>query len=313
MQEVPHLAPDIGELTGAGDAGVAQFAACQHGVVSRRQLTACGLGRGAIAHRVVVGRLHAVHRGVYAVGHSRISGLGRWMAAVLACGPKAVLSHGSAAALWRIRTTSAPRIDVTVEAHHRSDRAGITVHVARHLREDDRTVHEGIPVTTVARTLLDLAETVSPTQLRRAFEEADRLELIDMRLMDELLARARGRHGVKPLAALLLSHRGPPPLTRSTLERQFHELCRKSGLPLPSLNVSAAGLEVDALWRDERLVVELDGFEFHRGRAAFERDRQRDAALQMAGYRVLRVTHRRLQSEPTRVVEAVRALLDYHD
>ena len=164
-------------------------------------------------------------------------------------------------------------------------------------------------MTTVARTLLDLAETLSPTQLRRAFENTDRLELIDLRGIDELIERAPGRHGIKPLAAILSCHRDPAPVTRSELERRFLELCRGADLPRPSLNVLVAGLEVDVLWQDHCLVVELDGFAFHGDRASFERDRARDAKLQLAGYRVLRITHRRLQFEPAAVIEALRNLL----
>jgi very-short-patch-repair endonuclease len=235
------------------------------------------------------------------------------MAAVLACGPGALLSHRSAAALWALRATAATRVDVTVQAGNRSRRPGIAVHLTGHLPPEESAGLDGIPVTSVARTLLDLAGVLPAAQLRLAMEEAERLELLDARAVEQACDHGRGRRGTRQLRSLIAGHLESPPPTRSTLERQFHELCRNANLSLPSLNVRVAGFEVDALWRDERLVVELDGFEFHRGRAAFERDRQRDAALQMAGYRVLRVTHRRLQYEPTRVVEAVRALLDYHD
>jgi hypothetical protein len=231
------------------------------------------------------------------------------MAAVLAFGPTALLSHRSAGALWGLRPTSAHRIEVTVAAHHRSSRDRIHVHVARRLGAEDGTQRESIPVTTVPRTLLDLAEVLSPTQLQRVFEEADRLDLVDMREIEGLLARSHGRRGLRALRATLASRRGPPPRTRSELERRFLDLCREADLPLPSPNALVAGLEVDAVWPASRLVVELDGFAYHRDRAAFERDRERDAILQLAGYRVLRFTHRRMESEPAAVIGALRGLL----
>ena len=227
------------------------------------------------------------------------------MAAVLACGLEALLSHASGAALWEVRPTAGSLVDVTTPRSRNGER-GIRVHRVRALDPDDCTTHDGIPVTTVARTLLDLAETVSPTQLQRAFEEADRLGLLDMCAFERLF----GRRGLKPLAALVEAHRGPAPMTRSELERRFLDLCRDTGLPTPVVNVKVAGMEVDMLWPEQRLVVELDGHAYHRTRAAFERDRIRDAALQQAGHRVLRVTDRRLGAEPAAVVETVRSLLD---
>jgi very-short-patch-repair endonuclease len=231
------------------------------------------------------------------------------MAAVLACRDDALLSHQSAAALWGFRPSVSAHVDVTAPRGRSVSREGIRVHHARQLHPDHRTVRDGIPVTTVACTLLDLAEALSPTQLQRAFEEADRLELIDMRAIDRLTERCHGRHGLKPLAALVATHRGPAPLTHSELERRFLDLCREAGLPPPMVNAQVAGLEVDALWPKHRLVVELDGYAFHHHRASFERDRERDAVLQLAGHRVLRMTHRRLELEPVAVAATVRSML----
>jgi very-short-patch-repair endonuclease len=162
-------------------------------------------------------------------------------------------------------------------------------------------------VTTVARTLLDLAE-AAPEKLDRALEEAERRGLFDMRDVEALIVRRRGRHGVRVLEQALGAYRDRP-FTRSELERQFGDLCREAGLAPPAFNAWVAGHEVDALWRDQRLVVELDGHAFHRTRAAFERDRLRDADLQLAGYRVVRITHRRLTRYPGAVVTSVRRLL----
>jgi very-short-patch-repair endonuclease len=230
------------------------------------------------------------------------------MAAVLACGPDAVLSHQSAAALWGIRRTSRATIDVTAPRRGSHSREGIVVHRVRSLDRRDWTRREGIPVTTVPRTLLDLAEVVRPRELERAFEEAERMRLLDVRAVEEVCCRSRGRRGLRPLGALLAEARGPPPATRSELERQFLDLCRESGLQLPLVNVEVAGYEVDAFWPEQRLVVELDSRTFHQTRAAFESDRIKDAALQLADCRVLRVTHRRLEREPAAVVATLRAL-----
>lgn len=287
----------------------AALATSQHGVLSRAQLLQLGVGRGAIRYRLAVGRLHRVHVGVYAVGHSAMTKEGRWMAAALACGPAAVLSHRSAAALWGLRPSAATRIDVTVPGRSRRGRPGIALHLVRELPSDDRSHHCGIPITTVARTLLDLADVVRPEQLERAFEEADRLRLLDVRALERVFRRSRGRRGLRPLADLLAFQRPPAPPTRSELERRFLDLCRTAGLPRPAVNVMVAGFEVDALWLDARLIVELDGYAFHRTVAAFERDRRRDAMLQLAGYRVMRFTHRRLEAERATVVETVRGML----
>jgi very-short-patch-repair endonuclease len=245
---------------------------------------------------------------VYAVGHARLTVRGRWMAAVLACGDDALLSHRSAAALWGMAQAHARQIDVTSVGRSRAGPRGITLHRSRSVHDDDRTVSEGIRVTSIARTLLDLAEVVSPRKLERAIEEGERLRLLDLRALTRLCARSRGRHGVAPLRALL-EKLEPPPETRSELERLFIQLCRDSGLPRPAVNVSLAGYEVDAHWPGSRLVVELDGYAFHRTRAAFERDRARDARLQLAGYQVLRVTSRRLLGEPRELAAAIRSML----
>jgi hypothetical protein len=248
------------------------------------------------------GHIHPVHRGIYSVGHKLLSGHGRWMAAVLACGDAALLSHQCAAALWEILPSSRGVIDVTVPTHRR--RPGIVVHQSGC---EDRTVKSGIPVTTVARTLLDLAEVV-PHRLDRAVEEAERLRLFDLRAIETLLHRSQGRRGVRTLEAALAAYREPP-VIRSKLERRFLDICREAGLPTPAANAFVGRYEVDALWRDRRLIVEVDSHDFHRTRAAFERDRLRDTHLQLAGYRVLRVTDRRLATAPDEVIGAVRSLL----
>ena len=254
-------------------------------------------------------RLHRLHRGVYAVGHANVSELGRLMAAVLACGRNAVLSHQSAAALWGIRASNRHLIDVTAGRSSRRSRGGIAVHLVRDLDPDDRTCIRRVPITTVARTLLDLAEVVREDALVRAVEQAERMQLFDLRAVDALIARRGGRRGLGRLKNALQGYRALPHLTRSELERRFLALCRAAGLPTPAVNAWLVGQEVDVLWAEHRLVVELDSHRHHGTRAAFERDRIRDAALQLAGYRVLRVTQLRLDSEPAAVIGAIRLLL----
>jgi hypothetical protein len=240
---------------------------------------------------------------------------GRWLAAVMACGRGAVLSHRFAAALWGIAQPPDGRVEVTVGPGGRGRRPGIAAIRSSTLTHRERTKRHGIPVATVPRTLLDLAGVVSPTQLRQAFEAADRLELLDPPALEELCAAPAHRaiRGSGRLRALLADLRGPLPETRSGLEHRFLRLCEGAGLSRPAVNVPVHGFEVDALWPRERLVVELDGYAHHRGRAAFERDRRRDAGLVLAGYRVLRITHRRLLDEPSRVAAEVRSLLGFHD
>ena len=186
---------------------------------------------------------------------------------------------------------------------------GLRVHSSRTLELEDAAVRDGIPVTTVERAILDLAELVDFRTLHRAFEEAERLRLVDMQALGRIYERNRGRHGLRPLRQLIAGSRLPEPAARSELERRFLDLCHEAGLPRPASNALAAGFEVDALWPAERLVVELDGHQFHRTRTAFESDRARDAALVVAGYAVVRITYRRLLAEPARIADELRRLL----
>src|SRR5207302_272317 len=282
--DVMHLTHHIDVLGASPDLELAALAARQHGVVSHRQLIEIGLGRGAIERRVAAGRLHRVHRGVYAVGHPAIGGRGRWMAAVLRYAPGAVLSHRDAAALHGLRPNSRRDIDVTALARRRQI-AGITLHQVRSLHLDDCAQVDGIPVTSIARTLFDLAEPLRRRDLARVFDEAERLRIFDLRAVEEVCERNRGRRGLPRVSALLADAREPA-LTRSELERLFLELCRDHGLPAPAMNVMVAGFEVDAWWPGSSLIVELDGFAFHNTRGAFERDRSKDVALKLAGYEV---------------------------
>ena len=309
MAGVCHRTADIERLDVAPDLKVAALAARQHGVVEFGQLRRLGLGPGAIRHRAQTGRLHRLHRGVYAVGRASVPREGLWTAAVLACGPDAVLSHRSAAAHWGLLPDARAWIDVTVSGRRRASSGHIAVHNVRRLHADDRAEQDGVPVTSVARTLLDLAEVVSPRRLARAVGEAERLGSFDLREVQALCERSRGCRGVGRLTEAVRRYEPAAPFTRSGLERRLAELCERARLPRPAMNLYVAGHEVDAAWLDRGLVVEVDSFEFHRTRAAFEADRRRDAALQREGLRVLRVSDRRLDEDPAGVADDLRALL----
>jgi very-short-patch-repair endonuclease len=276
---------------------VAGLASRQHGVVSRSQLLAAGMSAREIVvwqrHR----RLHPLHRGVYAVGHRALTRRARWMAAVLAAGPGAVLSHRSAAALWGVRDGHA----IEVTAPRQCRRPGITAHRAA-LRPDETTTHDGNPVTSAARTLFDLAAVVSRHQLERAIAQAEFLRLTGPLSLDALLTRYPGARGAAPLAAVTTAQQ-PLDLTRSELESRFVAFLDAHGVARPRTNVNVEGAERDCVWPRARLVVELDGRAAHATPAAFERDRARDRALTRAGWRVVRITWRQLHDDPERLAQ----------
>ncbi len=284
------------------DRAIGSVAQGQHGIVTRVQLASVGVSPGAIDHRLRAGRLHPIHPGVYAVGFGAATPEAQALAAVLACGAGAVLSHRSAAALWRLLPASPGRIEVT--ARHRHRLRGVHAHRSRTLGVADVAIERGIPVTAPARTLLDLAEILDERRLARAVNEARVLGLVGSGDLAALLARASGRRGAGRLRSLLRPDEGP---TRSALEDRFLAFVHEHGLPRPEVNARVAGFEVDMLWRAERLVVELDGRRFHAHR--FERDRERDAALLAAGLAVLRITWQRLDRAPAREAARLRAIL----
>jgi very-short-patch-repair endonuclease len=289
------------------DGAIAALAERQHGVVTRAQLRRLGLSDDAVDTRVARGRLHRLHRGVFAVGHRVLGARGRWLAAVLACGPTAVLSHASAAALWELRASAAVIVDVTVPGSGgRRTRAGLRVHRARNV-DGQTTTHDGIPVTTPARTILDLAAILQRRPLERMLDNAENARLTDVPSL-EALARAKPSHrGASRLVEALNTHTPGTTVTKSDLEERFLALCDDHGLPRPRVNQWVAHLEVDFLFAEARLVVETDGYRFHRTRAQFERDRDRDATLTRAGYRTLRFTDAQLSHEPATVAATLRA------
>jgi very-short-patch-repair endonuclease len=300
------------EQTRAFDVRIADLAVKQHGVVGRRQLLDLGVGKGSLEKRLRAGRLHRLYPGVYAVGHLAISREGRWMAAVLACGPGAVLSHRSAAALWGIRESSSRAIEVTTPKKSRS-RESIHRHFAT-LSADEVTTHLDIPVTTVPRTIFDLAAVSSVDVVEQALRESEYLRLYDRLSLHDLLARYPGRRGAKAVRECLRRRAElPTGRTRSPLEERFLPFLARYGLPRPRLNawiqVGGRSFQVDCLWPESRVVVELDSFAAHGIRPVFESDRARDRVLQTADYRSARITWRQLDDEPEQIAADLRRLI----
>jgi predicted transcriptional regulator of viral defense system/very-short-patch-repair endonuclease len=294
------------------DQRLARIAERQHGLVSRRQLVAIGLSSKAVTRRVEKGRLHRIHPGIYAVGHLERTSEARWMTAVMACGSGAVLSHLDAAALWKIYDGEGARVHVTSVRKAGGRLDGVQVHRARRLHLDDLTVKDGIPVTTVARTLVDLTDVLGSDRVLRAIREADFLGLLDLDALSAAVERAHGRKRLGVLREAVAAYR-PGQIIRSELEHCFLELVRAAGLPPPETNVkiTARGrtYEIDCLWREQRVAVELDGRAAHARIAAFESDRRKDAALNAIGLRPLRFTWLRVTREPGDVIAELDATL----
>ena len=285
-------------------------------MISLAELGDLGLTVTAVHKRAASGRLHRVHRGVYSLPPPELlSRYGRWMAAVLTCGPGAVLSHRSAAALHELRATERTNDEVTVPGRSTRKRAGIDIHRSTTLTPADATRVNGIPTTTVARTQLDLAEVVSRRALERAYDQADVLEVFDLRALEDQLERNRHRQCARVVRAVLDEHYVGSTPTWSKFEEAFLKLTRATGIPDPEVNVwlvlddQESALRVDFVWRRQRLIVETDGHETHRTRQAFERDRRRDQRLTLAGWRVIRVTWRQLTSRPDQVAAMLVTLL----
>jgi very-short-patch-repair endonuclease len=294
------------------DHRVAAFAAANYGVVSFAELRSLGLGEDAIDHRLANARLFRRHKGVYTVGHPLLSIRGRWRAAVLASGQCAVLSHGDAAALWDLLPPRGHRIHVTrpSTSGRDPDPARIHLHRVGTFRAWEGTLIDGIPTTTVARTLLDLAPALRPAALEDLIGRADRLQLFDLVAVRRCLAEHPRQAGAPKLRRLLEALEGVGAADlRSVLEVRLLQLCGDHDLPRPATNVTVAGHMVDFLWSSARLIVETDGFAYHSSRAAFERDRERDQHLTLAGYTVVRFTYNQVTQTPEAVANRIRRLL----
>jgi hypothetical protein len=289
----------------------------QHGVVSTAQLLSEGYSENTILEWVAAGRLHRLHQGVYAVGHRRLTWHSHCWAAILGAEANevdelvwpAVASHGSAAYLWGLYRYAPGTIDVTAPIRRRAKRA-FRVHFSSILAPEDRSLCEGIPVTSLPRTLLDLAIRARPDQLDRLLERAEDLGLLDVVAVGTLLDRAGGHPGRGRLRRALALYQPDPSFTRSRFEKQFRRLVIRAGITAPSMNFNAHGYELDAYWPELRFAVELDLFETHGSRAAFERDRLRQEELKLLGIESIRITRPRLQREPDSVIRNLATLLE---
>jgi very-short-patch-repair endonuclease len=282
---------------------IAGLAARQHGVVAVWQLLQRGVPRRALDSAVKALHLHRLHRGVYAVGHDAVGPRGRELAAVLSCGPEAVGSHRMAGSIWGF-VRSATRYEVTAPRSRRS-RGGVVVHRSRRLDAADRAVVDAVPVTSVARTLVDLADVLSEKRLADAVHEAEVLRLFDLRRVELALAHAPGRPGRGRLVRVLAAYREPP-MTRSEAERRFLRLCDHHSLPQPKTNQLLHGHEVDFHWPDKDLVVEIDGAAAHHTRKAFVNDRRRDRALAKLDIRVVRIAASDLEAGASDIAALIR-------
>jgi very-short-patch-repair endonuclease len=265
-------------------------------VVTRGQLLARGVTSKAIDHRIATGRLHRVRRGVYAVGRPRLTRHGRWMAAVLSCGPEAVLSHASAAALWELRDEREHEIEISVTAPRCPRQPGIRVHRRVALGPPDIATYRNIPVTSPTRTLIDLALRLRPGRLEAAINEADKRDLVEPESLRSALGGLAGQPGVTRLGTVL--DRRTFTLTDSELERLFLPIARRAGFPPPATGARINGFKVDFYWPELGLVVETDGLRYHRTPAQQARDRRRDQAHAAAGLTPLRFTHAQVRYEP---------------
>jgi predicted transcriptional regulator of viral defense system len=298
---------------GSIDRAIVAIAAQQHGVISLAQLLALGLSERAVQARAAAGRLHRIHRGVYAVGRPDVTIKGKWMAAVLACGDGAVLSHQSAATLHGLLNAKAGRVHVTVPRRTTVARAGIRVHRSTCLAPEDRVEVDGIACTSVPATLVGVAATAPRHVLDSACNRAEMEGVLDMRAVEELLERRRTHPGATRLRAALEVDGLGLDRTKSKLERRFLRLAQRTGLPAPSINawmpIPGEEMQCDFVWHRERVVVEVDAWETHGTRRAFRNDRRRDRLLRAHGWDPVRVTGYDVESDPDGVIAEVQTLL----
>jgi very-short-patch-repair endonuclease len=286
----------VPQVVGWPDRLIAQIAAGQRALITRRQLSGLGVTRGAVEHALSRGRVHRMHRGVYAlVPTPALPPLARELAAVLACGDRALLSHHSAAAVWGIRPFLDGDVDVTVVGRDPgSRRAGIRVHRIKSLEPRDARRHQQIPITSPARALLDIAPEVSSRSLEWALDQALVKRLTTRAQITAVLAAYPHRPGTPKLTALVDADR-PTTLTSSTPEERLFRHIKNANLPIPEVNARVGNYTADFLWRAQKVILEIDGYHYHHTRAAFERDHRRDAEHQREDFVVIRITPRQLQ------------------
>jgi REase_MTES_1575 len=296
--------------------GQEALAVSQHDVFSLEQVVALGLRPRAVQKRAAVGRLHRIYKGVYSPSPAELLSLkGRYMAAVLACGPGAVLSHRSAGALHELRATSRSRIEITVPGRTARNHPGIQVHRSTTLTPADITTVDSIPVTTIARTILDLATVLPRRAVERAIDQAEILQALDGRALADQLARNHKLAAARLVRSILERHRAGTTPTRNDFEERLLAVVRGANLPDPEVNAlvippdGGPAFSVDFVWRQQRLIVETDGYATHGTRRAFEGDRRRDQLLTLAGWRIVRITWLQLVEEPEQTAQLIAGLL----
>lgn len=287
------------------DQALAELAVAQQGVFALEQMRELGMAGATVRARLATGRVHRIHQTVYSlVPRELLRRDGLYMAAVLACGPGAVLSHRSAAALLGLRDWGAMKIEVTVPRRSSRRHEGIAVHRSTKLTPQDVTVVNGIPCTSVARTLLDLAEVVTHRQLERAFDQAEIAELFDLTAIEDVLARNPTRRGAKAVRTVLETHYIGKTPTWSENEEALLAITRPLGIPDPDTNQfvilpdGGPPIRVDFVWRDRRVAIEADSVEWHTSRQRFENDRYRDQRLSAAGWTIIRTTWKQMTRRP---------------
>jgi very-short-patch-repair endonuclease len=294
------------QILATRDLLVSRLASAQRGVVSRAQLLALGMSNTTISRWVAQGRLHRIHAGVYLLGHSVPAPLALVQAALLACGDFSFISHRTAAWLWGFLDWDGP-VDVTTRRHRGRPR-GVVVHTTKRLGRGDRARRFGLPITTVARTILDIADVLDSNTFERAVEDAFAQKRVTERQLRSLIARTPGRRGGAIVTAFL-DYRGDAGYTRSRAEDLMRRLAKRARLPQPKANDKVHGYEVDFHWPDHRVIVEVDSWKHHAGRLAFERDRRKWAALEAAGYAVIPLSWRQLTEEPEATAAQIGAAL----
>jgi very-short-patch-repair endonuclease len=307
----PRIAASVWHLEavrGRGDIEVARIAELQRGILARSQLVAAGLSPAAIKHRLRTGHLHVLYPGVYLLGRPRLEPLAAATAAVIYAGGQGVLSHHTAARMWSLFDGPESPVELSAVGTGMRSRRGLTVHRTRSLSQADVRLYMGLPVTSPARTLLDLAGILDMAELEAAYAMALRRKFVRLDEISAAIARAPRRMGIATLRALL-DHGEQPTLTRSRYERKLRALIRAADLPQPLVNTKVEGHEVDFFWPQHRLVLEFDGFGTHGRRSSFETDRLRDQRLVAAGHRVLRITARQIDFTPHAVIARLAAAL----
>jgi very-short-patch-repair endonuclease len=280
---------------------IARVAGRQDNVISLEQLLEAGLGHDAVAYRVKARSMQRMHRGVFLLGAAPPTPMARARAAVLACGEGAVVSHRSAAERFGLLPGSDREVDVTVVGRNPGVHAGIRLHRPRVLARHEVTKMRGIPVTSVARTIVDIAATESADEVEHAWQEALYREIVTPGAVGAVLDRNPGRKGAPVVRALI----DDPRMTRSERERVLLKLLAQAQLPKPLTNVRLHGYLVDAYWPQQRLVLEFDGWKAHGHRGAFDRDRKRDQVMLANGVGAMRVTDRHLVHEPVALVARI--------